>query len=123
MLTAEQYELLAPLADGKTVELKWPLPPEWENVKAYIYVVKTFDIMCSNGVKVLPWIWAVNASGLEELELYEKRNHKQPKGSAEPQKDKAQKITRKLGHIAEGVIIAVLGALLYYVLSKLLHFN
>lgn len=117
MITEDQYALLFSIKD-EPIELSYPLPKEWEQVKQYLYVVKTFDMMCTTGTKAIPWIWAINVHGLDELALYEKSCEKRSKKRSQKRADKHKKISKTAARIIEGVVIAFIAA----VVSKIFGF-
>ena len=107
LLTESQYMLLSQLREN-SVELPCPLPDDWAQVKQYMYVVRTFDMICTTGTKVVPWMWSINAYGLDELALYEKAREKHSDECAQKRAEKRKNISRAALRLVEGVVIAIL---------------
>ena len=111
MITEDQYALLFSIKD-EPIELSYPLPKEWEQVKQYLYVVKTFDMMCTTGTKAIPWIWAINVYGLDELALYEKSCEKRSNKCPKERAKKHKKVSQTAARIIEGIVIAFIATVI-----------
>lgn len=122
MLTHEEYEFLVPLKENP-VELPWPLPSEWKTVEQYIYCIEEYPLHCTTGVKMVPWRWTLNVYGLEELALYEKFKERLSDEVAQKSAKSRHKAIDTAVRIAEGIAVAVLGALLFHALSVMFHFG
>lgn len=106
MITKDQYELLLSVRD-KQIELKYPLPKEWNDLKEYIYCVRTYELRCSNGTKQIPWIWSANVYGLDALEQYEKAEQRKAKKHAKKERSQsAWKWVKAL--IIPGIIVGII---------------
>lgn len=78
----------------------------------YMYVIKTFDMHCTTGIKVVPWVWAINVHGLDELALYEKARDKHSNKCSKERTKKRKKVSQAALRIIEGVVIAILSAVI-----------
>ena len=111
MITKNQYALLVKAKNGP-IELPYPLPKEWEEVKEYLYVVKTLDTLCTTGTKATPWIWAINVYGLDELALYEKSCEKRSNKCPKERAKKHKKVSQTAARIIEGIVIAFIATVI-----------
>lgn len=116
MINEKQYQLLIEARDND-IESTNSLPEKWGPIKQFLYVSEYMTVQCSAGTKEVPWIWSVNAEGLEEIELYEKFKNRHSKEVTKKAAENRRKIFEQCTAIAVGVLITLLGALLSKVLG------
>ena len=75
-------------------------------------MVKTLDTLCTTGTKAIPWIWAINVYGLDELALYEKSCEKRSNKCPKERAKKHKKVSHTAARIIEGIVIAFIATVI-----------